>query len=76
MNFTKNCLMIMPLKKNIEDIIKNEPYDHKKIETAYVPSTIQNTQTIKDEIKDEVDDFLQTASEFNKRDEAATRQRK
>ena len=63
-------------KQIIEDIIKNEPYEHKKIEMPYVPPTVQDAQTIEDKIKDEIDDFLQTASEFNKIDAAATRQKK
>ena len=28
-------------KQIIEDIIKNEPYEHKKIETPYVPPTVK-----------------------------------
>ena len=62
-------------KQIIEDIIKNEPYKHKKIEMPCVPPTVQDEQTIEDKIKDEIDDFLQTASEFNKIDAAATRRK-
>ena len=40
MNFPKNRLMRIPLKTNIEEIIKNEPYEHKKIETRYVSPTV------------------------------------
>ena len=38
--------------------------------------TLQDAQTIEDEIKNEIDNFLQTASESNKIDAAATRQKK
>ena len=38
--------------------------------------TLQDAQTIEDEIENEIDDFLQTASESNKIDAAATRQKK
>ena len=61
-------------KEIIENIIKNETYEHKKIETPYVPPTVPDAQTIEDEIKNEADDFLQTASKFNEIDAAATRQ--
>ena len=59
-----------------EDIIKTEPYEHKKIETLYVKPTEQDAQTIENEIKNEIDEFLQTASQFNKIDAAVTKQKK
>ena len=62
-------------KQIIEDIIKNEPNEHKKIETPYVSPAVQDVQTIEDEIKNEIDDFIQTVSEFNKIDAAATKQK-
>ena len=37
---------------------------------------VQDAQTIENETKDEIDCFLQTASEFNKIDAAATKQKK
>ena len=58
--------------KIIEDIIKNEPNEHKRIKTP----TVKDAVKIKDEIKTEIDDFLKTASEFNKVNAAATRQEK
>ena len=61
-------------KQIIEDIIKNESYEHKNIETPYVQTTVQDAQTVEDEIKNEIGNFLQTASEFNEIDAAATRQ--
>ena len=59
----------------VEDIIKTESYEHKKIETPYVKPTEQDAQTIENEIKNEIDEFLQTASEFNKIDAAASKQK-
>ena len=53
-------------KQIIKKIIKNEPYEHKKIETPYVSPTVQHAQTTENETKNETDDFLQTASELNK----------
>ena len=58
----------------IKDIL--EPYEHKKIENPYVPPTPQDTQTIENETKNEIDDFLKTVSEFNKVDAAATKQKR
>ena len=43
----------------------------KKVETPYV----EDAATIDDQIKKETADFLQLASEFNKADAAATRQK-
>ena len=59
----------------VEDIIKTEPYEHKKIETPYVKPSEQDAQTTENEIIKENDEFLQTASEFNKIDAAATKQK-
>ena len=60
----------------IENILKSEPYQHKKVETLYVEPTVQDAATIDDQIGKEIDDFLQLASEFNKVDVVATRQKK
>ena len=54
----------------VEDILKDKSY-----ETTYVEPTVQDVVTIDGQIK-EIDDFLQLASEFNKVDAAATRQKK
>ena len=48
----------------------------KKIETPYVQPTIQDAQTTENETKNEIDEFLQAASGFNKIDVAATKQKK
>ena len=45
------------------------------METPYVALTVQDAQTIEDETKNEIDDFLQVASELNKTDAAATKQK-
>lgn len=42
----------------------------------YVESMVQDAQTTGSETKSEINDFLQTISEFNKTDAAATRQKK
>ena len=60
----------------IEDLINNEPYKYKKIEDPYVKPTVKDAVTIKNETNKEIDDFLKVASEFNKIDKAATRQKK
>ena len=60
----------------VEDILKDEPYEHKKVETTYVELTVQDAATIDNQIKKEINDFLQLASEFNKVDTAATKQKK
>ena len=59
----------------VEDILKDEPYEHKKVETPFVELTVQDAATIDNQIQKEIDDFLQLASEFNKVDAAATRQK-
>ena len=48
----------------------------KKIETPYVQPTIRDVQTIENETKNEIDEFLLAASGFNKIDIAATKQKK
>ena len=45
-------------KQIIKKIIKNEPYEHKKIETPYVSPTVQHAQTTENETKNETDDFF------------------
>ena len=57
----------------MEDILKDEPYEHKKVEKHFVELTVQDAVTIDNQIKKETDDFLQLASEFNKVDAAASR---
>ena len=58
----------------IEDIL--EPYDNKKIENPYLPLVPQDAQTIETETKNEIDDFLKRASEFNKVDATTTEQKR
>ena len=48
-----------------EDIV--EPYKHKKTEKPYIPPMVQDVQMIENKTKNKIDDFLKTASEFNKR---------
>ena len=60
----------------VEDILKDEPCEHKKIETPYVEPTVEDAATAEDQVNKEIDDFLQLASEFNKVDAAATKQKK
>ena len=60
----------------VEDILKDEPCEHKKIETPYVEPTVEDAATVEDQVNKEIDDFLQLASEFNKVDAAATKQKK
>ena len=59
----------------VKDILNNVPYDHIKSEEPYVEPTVQDVQTIDDEIRQENKDFLQTAAEFHKIDMAATTQK-
>ena len=76
MNFTKKPSDEDIFEQQIvEDIIKNEPYEHKKIETLHVEPTVLDAQTTKNETKDEIDGFLRTASEFNKIDAVATKEK-
>ena len=60
----------------VEDILKDEPCEHKKIETPYVEPTVEDAATVEDQVNKEIDDFLQLASEFNKVGAAATKQKK
>ena len=60
----------------VEDILKDEPYEHKKTETPYVALAVADAATIEDQINKEIDDFLQLASAFYKVDVAATTQKK
>lgn len=69
MNFSKNHLMKTFLSSN-------DLYEHKNIITPYVEPTVQEPQTIEIETKDEIDEFLLTASEFNKLDAATNKQKK
>ena len=60
----------------VENILKYEPYEHKKVETPYVAPTVVDATTIEAQVNKEIDDFLQLASEFYKVDAAATKQKK
>ena len=57
----------------IEDTINNEPYQHKKNEDPYVEPTVKDAVTIENET---IAEKLKVASECNKIDAAATRQKK
>ena len=59
-----------------EDILKDELYEHKKGETLYVEPTVEDAAIIEDQVNKKIDDFLQLASEFNKVDAVATKQKK
>ena len=63
-------------KHSDEGTFQKQIIEHKKVEAPYLPPTVQDAQTIEDEIKKKNDNFLQTASEFNKIDKAATKQKK
>ena len=54
------------------DILSNVQYDHTKTEELYVETTVQDAETVNDEIKQENKDYLQTAAEFNKIDMPTT----
>ena len=54
------------------DILDHVLYDHIKTEEPYIELTVQDAQTINDEIKQENEDFLQRAVNFNKIYMAAT----
>ena len=47
-------------------ILINVLYDHIKTEESYVEPTVQDAQTIDEEIKQENKDFLQIAAKINK----------
>ena len=63
-------------EKIVMDILNNVWYDHIKTEELYVEPTVQDAQTIDDEIKQQNEDFLQIAAKFNKIDMAATAKKK
>ena len=69
MTLMKNQVLAISLKMKIV------PYNHIKPEEPYVEPTVQDVQTTDDEIKEENEDFLQTAAEFHKIDMAATTQK-
>ena len=57
------------------DILDGIPFSHIKTEEPYIEPSVQDAQTINDKIKQENEDFLRTAAEFNKIDMAATAQK-
>ena len=63
-------------KHSDEGTFQKQIIEHEKVEAPYLPPTAQDAQTIEDEIKKKNYNFLQTASEFNKIDKAATKQKK
>ena len=56
-------------------ILINVLYDHIKTEESYAEPTVQDAQTIDEEIKQENKDFLQIAAKINKIDMVATAQK-
>ena len=58
------------------DILNNVPYDHVKTKQPYVEPTAQDAEKIDDKIKQENEDYLQTAAEFNKIDMVVTAHKK
>ena len=60
----------------VMEMLNNAPYDHIKTEELYVEPTAQDAETIDEEMKQENEDYLKTAAEFNKIDMAATAQKK
>ena len=60
----------------VMEMLNNAPYDHIKTEELYVEPTVQDAETIDEEMKQENEDYLKTAAEFNKIDMAATAQKK
>ena len=54
------------------DILKNVMYDYVKTARPYVEPTVQDAQKIEDKIKQENDEFLKRATDFNKFNIAAT----
>ena len=59
----------------VMDILNNVPYDHAETEEPYVEPTVQDAETIDDKTKQENEDYLQTAAEFNKIHMATTAQK-
>ena len=60
----------------VMDILNNVPYDHVETEEPYVEPTVQDAETIDDKTKQENEDYLQTAAEFNKIHMVTTAQKK
>ena len=60
----------------VKDVLKDEPYEHKKTETSYMTSTVADAAKIEDQTNKEIDDFLHLVTKFNKVDTGATRQKK
>ena len=58
------------------NILNNVPYSYIKTEKLYVELTVQDAETIDDELKQENEDYLQTAAKFNKIDMVSTAQKK
>ena len=60
----------------VMNILNNVPYSYIKIEKLYVELTVQIAETIDDELRQENEDYLQTAAKFNKINTVATARKK
>ena len=60
----------------VMNILNNVPYSYIKIEKLYVELTVQIAETIDDELRQENEDYLQTAAKFNKIKTVATARKK
>lgn len=54
--------------ETVNDIINDVPYGHIKKDQQYVELTVDDTQSVENQIKNENKDFINTAIEFNKVD--------
>ena len=63
-------------EKIVMDILNNILYDLIKTEEPYVEPTVQDPETTDDRIKQENEDYLQTAAEFNRIDMGTTAHKK
>ena len=72
-NFDKKCSDNDTFDEQVVmDILKNVMYDYVKTARPYVEPTVQDAQKIEDKIKQENDEFLKRATDFNKFNIAAT----
>ena len=58
----------------MEDLFK--VLEHTKTDNPHVPPTVEDAETIEEEIKKATNDFIKTVLKFNETDIAATRQKK
>ena len=60
----------------VMNILNNVPYSYIKTEKLYVELTVQDAETIDDGLRQENEDYLQTAAKSNKINSVATAQKK